>query len=78
MIAWYDWVTFGAVASVFFVFGWVARSYLEARRKAAALHLRRVTGARSVVARPGTTPAKVRQASLTRGDIGDRNIGEQP
>ena len=64
-----DYVLFAAVAVTSFVLGWVVRSYLETRRKREQARIRAITGARKVVARPGTTPAVVRQARLSRGDI---------
>lgn len=68
-----DYVFAAVLMGTGFVVGWVWRSYVETKRRREAKRLRRITGARTAVSREGASTAVLRQARLTRGNIGNGN-----
>lgn len=68
-----DYVFAAVLMGTGFAFGWVWRSYVESKRNRERMRMRRVTGARQAVAREGAGTAVLRQARLTRGNIGNGN-----
>ena len=61
-----DYIWAAVLMGTGFGVGWVWRGYTDHKRRQERLRLRRVMGARTAVARDGSTPARVRQGRINR------------